>query len=456
MRPMPITDAMFLLAEVREKPMHVGGLQLWDPPEDAGPHFAGNLYREVIEARDVAPLFQRRARKSLGGLGPWEWTVDEDLELEHHVRHGALPHPGRIRELLALVSRLHSTLLDRNRPLWEMNLIEGLHDGRFASYSKVHHALLDGVSAMRWFGRATSTDPDERDMPAPFGLRGARRPKPSRSTAERLGDLGRGVVGGGRAAGEVTVTAARAILKAVDDQAAALPFQAPRTMLNVPIAGARRFAGQSWPLERITAVKTATGASVNDVVLAMSAGALRRYLLDQDALPAEPLVAAVPVSLRDAGDTDTGNAVGAVLCNLGTHLEDPVDRLELIHRSMQDTKAQLAGLSPLGILALSALAFGGIALGPLFRYPVLRQPAFNLVISNVPGPAEPRYWNGARLDGMYPVSIPYDGQALNLTVTSYAGNVAFGITGCRRSVPHLQRLLDHLEASLTELEDAVG
>lgn len=455
MRPMPITDAMFLLAEVREKPMHVGGLQLWEPPAGADAHFASELYRDLIAAGEVAPLFQRRARHGLGRLGPWEWAVDDGLELEHHVRHGALPHPGRIRELLALVSRLHSTLLDRNRPLWEMNLIEGLDDGRFATYSKVHHALLDGVSAMRWFAKGTSTDPDERDMPGPFAVRSERAPRPARSSAQRLAELGKGVIGGGRAAGEVSIAAARTVIKALDDQAATLPFQAPRSMLNVPIAGARRFAGQSWPLERLATVKRATDTSLNDVVLAMTSGALRRYLLDHDALPDAPLVAAVPVSLRGDEHEDTGNAVGAVLCNLGTDVDDPVERLEVIHRSMRDTKAMLAGLSPLGILALSALAFGGIALGPLFRYPLLRQPAFNLIISNVPGPAEPRFWNGARLDEMYPVSIPYDGQAMNVTVTSYSGAVAFGITGCRRSLPSLQRLLDHLETSLAELEAAV-
>jgi diacylglycerol O-acyltransferase / wax synthase len=453
---MPVTDAMFLLGEVREKPLHVGGLQLFRPPEDAGPEHAREQYRGALERGEIASLFRRRPRRSLGGLGPWEWEDDDDLEREYHIRHSALPHPGAIRELLALISRLHGTLLDRNRPLWEMHVIEGLEDGRIATYNKVHHALIDGVSAMRWMTRSLSTDPDERDMPPPAALQ---RPRSSSSEASgsaltALTTLARETVASGRAVGEAGFAAVRTVGRAVEDRAAALPYQAPRSMLNVPITGARRFAAQSWSLDRVRAVCDARDASVNDVVLAMCSGALRRYLLDHQALPDQPLVSAVPVSLRSRDDEDEtgGNAVGVVLCNLGTHLEQPEARLEMIQRSMRDSKARLEGLSPLAIILLSAVSFGPVALGPLFRYPLLQKPAFNLVISNVPGPKEPLYWNGARLEGIYPVSIPYDGQALNVTVTSYAGSLEFGLIGCRRRVPRLQRLLDHLEDSLAELE----
>jgi diacylglycerol O-acyltransferase / wax synthase len=453
---MPVTDAMFLMGEVREKPLHVGGLQLFTTPEDAGPEHAREQYRRAIELGEVNPLFQRRPTRSLGGLGPWEWETDDDLEREYHVRHSALPHPGSIRELLALVSRLHGTLLDRNRPLWEMHVIEGLADGRIATYNKVHHALIDGVSAMRLMTSSLSTDPDERDMPPP-----AAQPRRSSSSSDASGSalqaltaLGREAFAGGKAVGEAGIATLRAVTHAIEDRAAALPYQAPRSMLNVPITGARRFAAQSWDLDRVRAVCEDQGCSVNDVVLAMCSGALRRYLLEHDALPDHPLVSAVPVSLRsrDADEGAGGNAVGVVLCNLGTHLQEPGARLAIINRSMQDSKARLEGLSPMAIILLSALSFGPVALGPLFRYPLLQKPAFNVVISNIPGPTEPLYWNGARLDGIYPVSVPYDGQALNITVTSYAGSLEFGLIGCRRRVPHLQHLLAHLEQSLEELE----
>jgi diacylglycerol O-acyltransferase / wax synthase len=416
-------------------------------------------YQAAIDHGEVATLFRRHPKRSLAGLGPWEWAEDDQLDLEYHVRHSALPHPGQIRELLALVSRLHGTLLDRNRPLWEINLIEGLEDGRVASYSKVHHSMLDGVAAMRWMVRGLSEDPDERGMAPPWAPRGVGSPSmPSGTVRDTVRGLARDAVEGGRAVGEASLAAIRTLARALEDRAASLPYQAPRTMFNVPITGARRFAAQSWDLDRVRAVADAHGGSVNDVVLAMSAGALRRYLLDHDALPDQPLVSAVPVSLRSGEEDDPGaggNAVGVVLCNLGTHLEDPRARFDLIHRSMRDSKAQLQGLGPLAIILLSAINFGPVALGPLYRYELLRRPAFNLVISNVPGPQKPLYYNGARLEGIYPVSIPYDGQALNVTVTSYAGSLEFGLIGCRRRVPRLQRLLAHLEDSLVELEATV-
>jgi diacylglycerol O-acyltransferase / wax synthase len=455
--PMPITDAIFLMGEVREKPLHVGGLQLFRPPEGAGPEEVSEQFRAALDHGEVGTLFRRYPRRTLGGLGPWGWAEDSNLDLEYHVRHSALPHPGRIRELLALVSRLHGTLLDRNRPLWELHVIEGLADGRVAVYAKVHHSLLDGVSAMRWMVRGLSPDADARDMPPPWAPPERSRPSvPSGGPGDAVRGMARNALEGGKAVGEASLAAVRTLARAVEDRAASLPYQAPRSMLNVPITGARRFAAQSWDLERIRSVGEQVGGSLNDVVLAMSAGALRRYLLDHDALPEQPLVSAVPVSLRDRDDDapGDGNAVGVVLCNLGTNLEDPLARFDLIHRSMRDSKATLQGLGPLAVIMLSALNFGPVALGPLYRYEVLRKPAFNVIISNVPGPAEPLHWNGSRLEGIYPVSIPYDGQALNITVTSYAGSLEFGLIGCRRRVPSLQRLLDYLEDSLAELEAA--
>jgi diacylglycerol O-acyltransferase / wax synthase len=455
--PMPITDAMFLIGEVREKPMHVGGLQLFRTPEDAGPDFARQQYRAAIEHGDPAPVFRRRAVRSLGGLGPYEWCDDDALDLEYHVRHSALPYPGRIRELLALASRLHGTLLDRNRPLWETHIIEGLQDGRIATYNKVHHALIDGVSAMRWMASALSEDPDERDMAPAWALRRSRPPKDAGGPLDAVLGVARGSLEGGRAVGQASLAALRTAARALDDRSQALPYQAPRSILNQPITGARRFAAESWSMERIRAVGDANDGSVNDVVLAMCAGALRRYLLEQDALPSQPLVAAVPVSLKkDHDGPSEGNAVGAVLCNLGTHLEDPAERYGMVHRSMRDAKSQMQGMGQLGVTLVSAINFGPVALGPLFRYRPLRKPPFNLIISNVPGPPRPLYWNGSRLEGIYPASIPFDGQALNITVTSYVGSLEFGIVGCRRRVPHLQRLLEHLETSLVELEELGG
>jgi diacylglycerol O-acyltransferase len=452
---MPVTDSMFLLGESREHPMHVGGLQLYTLPEDAGPDYLNQLYHSLVgDEQNVQPLFRQRPRRPVSSLGQWSWTKDDLLDMEYHVRFSALPRPGRVRELLELVSRLHGSLLDRHRPLWEFSLIEGLEGNRFATYSKVHHALLDGVSSIILANRALSTDSSTTGMPPVWAVPPLEKPDRNGQSGpfavlENLRDMTTDIAG-------VLPAVIRSANTALREQASVLPFQAPRTIFNVQITGARRFAAQSWSLDRIKAIRKATGATLNDVVLAMCSGALRRYLLELDALPDRPLIAMVPVSLRGKQKKSdaSGNSVGAILVNLGTHLADPAGRFTQIQESAQIAKRSLAELSPLQILALSGLTMAPLAFAPIPGVVRLTPPPFNLIISNVPGAQRPLYWNGARLEGMYPLSIPYDGQALNITITSYAGNLQFGLTGCRRNVPHLQRLLTYLEESLSELETA--
>jgi diacylglycerol O-acyltransferase len=453
-------DAVFLMVETREHPMHVGGLQLFVPPDGADANDVRQIFQQMIEIDDVRPLFRRRARRSVTRLGLWGWDRDDDLDIEHHVRHTALPRPGRVLELLALCSRLHSNLLDRHRPLWEASLIEGLADGRFAMYLKMHHSVVDGVSAQRLLQSGLSEDPDHRGMLPPWAPRpdsdGASS-RPHRADADPIGSALRSAVNLlGEAAG-LPAALVKTVNRGIHEQSAPLSFSAPRTMLNVPITGARRFAAQSWPIERVRRVGKAADATVNDVVLAMCSGALRSYLIGLDALPDSPLIAMVPVSLHvDDHHREGGNAIGVVMCNLGTHLADPAQRIAAISASMADGKAAMAGMSAVQIMAMSALGVSPLALAPLLGARNVLRPPFNLVISNVPGPRSPVYYNGARLDGLYPLSIPFDGQALNITCTSYSDELAFGLTGCRRSVPHLQRLLGHLDDELRLLESAAG
>ncbi len=458
--PMSPADSIFLMVESREHPMHVGGLQLFVPPDGADSEDVRRMFQQMVGADDVRPLFRRRARRSIATAGLWGWDEDGAFDIEHHVRHTALPRPGRVLELLALCSRLHGNLLDRHRPLWEVSVIEGLADGRYAIYFKIHHALVDGVSALRLVQSSLSDDPDERDMPPPW----AARPK----TGDAPGASPHGLIddpaGALRMALSIAAEAAglpgalvKTVSRGLRDQAAPLSFSAPKTMLNVPITGARRFAAQSWPIDRIRRVAKAGDATLNDVVLAMCSGALRAYLHGLDALPDVPLIAMVPVSLHvDDHHREGGNAVGVVMCNLGTNIADPGDRLAAIHASMTDGKAAMSTMSPVQIVAMSAIGLSPLALAQLPGVQSMFRPPFNLVISNVPGPRAPLYYNGARLDGVYPLSIPVDGQALNITCTSYSDALAFGMTGCRRSVPHLQRLLGHLDTELDALEHAAG
>jgi diacylglycerol O-acyltransferase len=455
---MPPTDSMFLLAESREHPMHVGGLQLFTPPDGAGPEFV----RDVIESfrgHEVSPLFRKRPAEPVGTLGNTWWKVDESIDFEYHVRHSAVPQPGRIRELLQLTSRWHGSLLDRHRPMWEAHVVEGLADGRFAVYSKVHHSMLDGVGALGLMKRSLSADPDARDCVPPWSL-------PSRGgsgVASRSGLDPRSVlrVGADVAADLAGLLPAslRIANQVIRDGDVTLP-RAPKTILNGPVGGARRFAAQSWEIERIQRVAKSSATTLNDVVLAMVSGALRQYLLDQHALPDDPMTAMVPISLAmradSAGGSDGGNSVGAIVVNLATDREHGATRLEEIAYSSRSAKKIMGDLTPTQILAFSAIQMLPLAMTPIPGFVRYTHPPFNVIISNVPGPKEQLYFNGAKLEGMYPVSIVLDGQALNITLTSRDKYLDFGLIGCRRSVPSLQRLLTHLEDALAELEQSWG
>lgn len=428
--------------------MHVGGLQLFEPPEGAGPEFARETYEALVAHQDVQSMFRKRPTRILGGFPNLGWTYDDDIDIDYHVRRVALPPPGRVRDLFELTSLLHGSLLDRHRPLWEEHFVEGLNDGRFAVYVKFHHALIDGVSAVRLMQRALSTDPDDPELQAIWSLSRRRHSGTGRSWWQALTQATKYVA----TLSTSPISLARSALL---EQQLTLPFTAPRTMLNVRIGGARRCAAQSWSLDRFTRIKQAAGVTLNDVVLAVCAGALRYYLAEQQALPDTPLVAMVPVNLRQDDESDgNGNKVGTILCNLATDVDDPAQRLDTIVESVGRNKKLFSELPRLQALLLSALLTAPLGLSAVPGF-VSPPPPFNIIISNVPGPVEPLYWRGARLDGTYPMSLTLDGQALNMTVVNNAGNLDVGLVGCRRSVPHLQRLLNHLDTSLTDLENVL-
>jgi WS/DGAT/MGAT family acyltransferase len=316
--------------------------------------------------------------------------------------------------------------------------------------------MMDGVSGLRLLQRTLSESPDESNLAAPYLPAGSSRRSSGGGGGFSIGSLS-GLLGGvASEAMSLGPSLFRLGELALREQAATLPMQAPRTIFNGGITGARRFAAQSWSLETMKAVAKAADVSLNDVLLAMCGGALRRYLEDLDALPDNSLTAMIPVSLRQADDAGDGNAVGAIIASLGTDVVDPGKRLAGVHESMQAGKELLSGMSRTQVLAMSAMTVAPLAMSSLFGMNRFLRPPFNLVISNVPGPRRPLWWSGAALDAVYPLSIPTVGQALNITVTSYTEHMEFGLTGCRRSAPHLQRLLTHLDSSLEELVRASG
>ena len=448
-------DQLFLLMERRQQPMHVAGLQLFSLPPEGDEEYV----RQVVEQMRSQYVPQGPFRKRIvTRLGRPYWEEDDQLDLEHHVRHSALPRPGRIRELLAFVSAEHSNPLHRERPLWESHLIEGLSDRRFAIYTKVHHSMMDGISAMRLSTRSFTSDPNQRDMPPVWAM------PPRKRTPEAPGDeldpggaLHRMAQGIQKQLSTVPVVM-REVMKFSQrnprDADHVSIFQAPQCMLNEQITGSRRYAAQSYSLSRIKNLSRYYGVTLNDAVLAVCGGALRTYLSSYGGLPDQPLIAMVPVSLRQ-DESAGGNQIAMVLANLGTHVADAAERMRTVKASVEDGKAATAQMTP-----EERLNFTALLLSPTFLQVMTglapKLLAFNVVISNVPGPRETLYWNGARLLGMYPVSLVADRMALNITLTSYGDSLEFGLIGCRRTLPSMQRLLDYLERAIVELEVAAG
>ncbi|MBB2894325.1 WS/DGAT/MGAT family O-acyltransferase [Flexivirga oryzae] len=451
-------DSGFLLIESREHPMHVGGLQLFTVPDGESPSWVREQLS--VDADRISPRFRLKPQDPVGLLGNFRWSVDQHLDLDHHVRRSAVPGPHRLRELFELASRWQGSLLDRHRPLWEVHVVEGLEDGRVAVFSKIHHALVDGVSALHLMQQACSPDPDATDCMPPYALPGTTvRAAQEQRTGHVLANPASVMRSGLGLAGELASLGPNSLkiaYRSLRNTGLTTPFDAPRTILNGRIGGARRFVAQSFDIERFRQVAKACDVSFNDVVLAVCGGALRRYLGELDELPDRSLTAMCPVNLRDESSSVGGNEIGAMISTLSTHVVDPIERLEDIHESTTAAKGTMRELSPLQLLLLSGYHIAGLGLSMLPTYNLGGRPPFNVIISNVPGPRKQLYFNGAHLEGTYPASIPVDGMAMNITLVTYDDQVDFGITACRRSAPSVQRMVHHLEDALAELTAAAG
>ncbi|MDX1496797.1 MAG: wax ester/triacylglycerol synthase family O-acyltransferase [Salinisphaeraceae bacterium] len=455
MRRLSPIDTAFLLAESRNQPLHVGALCVFHPPAEAPADYVANIADRLRSSNLAGPPFNRRLESHWGIKS---WVEAKDFDLAQHFVHLSLPKPGRILELLSMVSRVHSAHLDRAYPLWRAYLIEGIEDGRIALYFKIHHALIDGVAGIRLMMKSMSEDPIESmQIPAPWEMR------PSRGKGKSIPAVAFGSAAAAlqitRAGLKGTPTVLRHLREVVADYRNDNPylvtsFQAPNSILNQSISGSRRFAAQSYPTARIRQIAKALDSTVNDVVLSLCGGALRLYLDELNALPEQSLTAVVPVSVR-RDDSETGNEIAMALTGLGTDIEDPIERARQVKGCMDYNKATLKDMTPAQIMAYSAatLAPGAATLLPGIKN---HRRAANLVISHVRGPQTDTYWQGCKLDGIYPASLVLSGFALNITLISRHDNIDFGIIACRRSLPSVQRLLLHLEAAITELESALN
>lgn len=451
-------DGGFLHLETQETPMHVGSLHLFDPPAGGARVFHAQVRRLMRRRLSIAPVLTRKlAPMPLQFANP-VWVEDDALDMDYHVQHLTLPRPGTQAQLEDLAGRLHSELLDRHRPLWRMAVIDGLQSGQVAYYFQIHHSLLDGQAGVLLSQVLFDLGPEPRVIPH-GAARHAEHPGVVELAAAALKHDAGQYIKLVRHLPDVVKTLAGMLGGPTGPSRGRLGQNfsfGPKTPLNVPITGARGFATASVPLGTLKQLAAAHEAKLNDIVLALCGGALRRYLAAHGGVPKKPLIATMPISLRDAGNTEYTTQATLSLVNLNTQIADPVKRL----RAIRDAAGAMKALArqARGVIPTDFPSFGMPWLMPVLaalygRSGIVKAmpPIANVVISNVPGPQLPLYAAGARMVGYWPLSIVEHGVGLNITVMSYAGTMGFGFTTARCAVPEASELSAALLASLDEL-----
>jgi WS/DGAT/MGAT family acyltransferase len=463
-------DATFLYMETPSSFGHVSGLGIYRRPGDPDYH-PYEAFKAQVESRlHLLDPFRRRLVEVPLGLDHPYWINDPDFDIDFHVRHIAIPPPGDLEQLAAQVARIIGRPMDRTKPLWEVYVMEGLENNDFAVLSKIHHATVDGASGVELLTILLDADPEGDDIPpdtgqwradavptelellsrtaASYMRRPARMARVQLNAMQQMAEITR------NKGLETLVTNVRRQLpgrlgRSAHDNALSRPSAtAPRTLFNHSITPHRRLAMRSVPLSDIKKLKTEAGATVNDIVMAICAGALRNYLLSHDDLPDEPLQAMVPVSIRTGDEEDRWtNRVSSLVATLPTNIEDPLERLALVHDAMGQAKEQFELMPAETMVDLAnfsspALAAQAARLASSLHLADQASPPVNVVVSNVPGPRQPLYVAGAEMQHYYPVSTIAEGMGLNITVHSYMDTLDFGLVACRELVPDLEDLVD--------------
>ena len=463
-------DSAFLYLETETSPMHIGGVSILEPNTAEGPFTLDKLKALMRDRLSSCRTFTEKLVDVPLNLGRPYWVEDPDFNLDHHIERTQLPAPGGMEELRALVEWELSQPLDRSRPLWHLLLVEGLETvrnvpkGSLAVISKIHHAAIDGVSGSEMMAALYDPTPHPRPMP----------PAPPReieeipSKLELLAMAGKNLLPGARELGGVVGDALKGVIRSGATwvfervELPPLPFGAPASPFNGKVSKRRIWDCVHLPMERLRAVRKATSATVNDVVLSICAGALREYLIGRGELPDDPLVAMVPISVRAEDEKGAmGNQVSAMLVSLATNCADPKERLDRVMRSAYDSKVynravgartltETSKMVPFSVAGLATRLYTRTHLAEKHR------PIFNLVITNVPGPDIPLYINGAKLlahAGMAPI---FDGMGLILPVFSYNGRISIGVVSCPEMLPDPFHFTSLFEPALQALEAALG
>jgi WS/DGAT/MGAT family acyltransferase len=449
-------DYAFLLTETADSPKHVAGVQVFEPPAD----YPGDYVRDLMDALRERPpggLFKLKLKPAV--LGSPEWIDDESFDLEYHLRHARLPRPGSDQQLMDLVGRLHSVLLDRQRPLWELHVIEGLEGGRFALYAKIHHSYCDGITLVRLMMGTLNTSPDDTTLYASWE---SRHEAPLKKQARGLGKRLEKSVGllrrGATTAVELSGLAARFAMQSLGMHKSKfpVPFTAPRTRLNTAVTRARRAAIGDMSMAQLKSVAKTTETTLNDVIVTICDIALTRYLKDHKDSPHTPLVAQIPVSLRREGDDHLGNQIAILPVTLGHAGRDPLKRLLEVHESSAQLKEEATALSPDSVSFYTLAIQGAAQFVEMLGVGDALPPLGNVLISNVPGPREPLYLWRARLVASYPLSAIPPGLAMNITVFSYDGKFDIGLIAGYDAVPDIELLPGYMADALGALEAALS
>lgn len=458
-------DAVFVHLERKDCPQHAAALFVFEMPEGAPADYLRSLFLRMRSYPVTASPFNHRlASGLLNRVAPaWETLPPEKIDIDYHLRLSALPAPGGELDLGILVSRLYSHPVDMERPLWEIHLIDGLEGGRFALFMKMHHALTDGMAGMKMIQSWLTDDRGKTEQPPiwtkPWSPVLPPRASSSGSHKKQLNLFDRRIALAAQAVPEVlhglrdTLASARGKL----DTGLMAPYTAPRTLFNQAITQRRRVSTQSLPLARLNALGESLDMTLNDIVLAIIGSALRRYLHELELLPQRSLLAGVLASLRPKDSEKTsGNSIGFIFADLATDCADPLQRAQRVKRSTHAGKTRLRGMSGLGMGAYSGLMMAPYVISQAFGRGHRLSPMHSLAVSNLPGPTTPMYFDGARMQAMYPLTIIAHGQALLIAMASNVDQLALSIIACPDAVPHSQRIAVYLQDALAELEQQAG
>jgi WS/DGAT/MGAT family acyltransferase len=454
MSKLSLLDLGFFIAETVASPKHVGGLLIFKRPPKSPAAFARNLYREYLTFTDVKPPFNRAIVMSLKAMPHWQGV--DHVDLKQHVFYHKLPQGANDRQALYnLVSQLHTPMLDRSRPLWELHVIDGLSEGRFALYHKMHHAYADGVTMTRWTaeGLADSAGNPELTPIWTFdhaGKRPTRKPELMQSVWKEVTGTSLRFLGVSRLATMLFLESVKLTKNAI-----ALPFVASaKTPLTGQVTSGRQFATADVSMERVDAIRKRTRSTVNHVALTCLDGALHRYLRDQGVVLKRPITIQMPVNLRREGEKGAGNKIGIIQVELSAPTDDPYVRLRNIGFSLRNVRTMIDSVAPAAIESYTIITGLVAQLAEMLKLSNTLPPMGNTLVSNVPGPKAHKYIQGARMEEMHPVSTLPPSNLLNITLFSYAGKLYFGLIATDE-LPNLQRLAGYVQEEFAELESSV-